>query len=75
MEQAELEGLRARIPEAKARRGGAWHRCRDCDKWYGSEDEEYGPCMYKHLRGEERFVTHGDHECDEPEELRARGYL
>ncbi len=75
MDMRELEALRRRIPEAKARAKGRWHHCRDCDKWYGSEDEEFGPCMYKHLRGDERFVTRGDHECDEPEELKARDYL
>src|SRR5213596_2637540 len=45
------------------------HLCKDCDKWYGQEDDEYGPCMYKHLRKEKRYVTFGYHECDEIEEL------
>ena len=48
------------------------HFCRDCDKWYGQEDDEYGPCMYKHLRKEKRYVTYGYHECDEAEELERR---
>lgn len=48
------------------------HVCKDCDKWYGQEDDEYGPCMYKHLRKEQRYVTHGFHECDETEELERR---
>jgi len=48
------------------------HMCKDCDKWYGQEDDEYGPCMYKHARKDERFVTYGAHECDEAEELQAR---
>ncbi len=46
--------------------------CKDCDKWYGQEDDEYGPCMYKHARKDERFVTYGYHECDEAEELQTR---
>lgn len=52
-----------------------WHQCMNCDKWYGAEDDEYGPCLYKHSREESRFVTHGSHLCDEEEELTARGLL
>ena len=48
------------------------HLCKDCDRWYGQEDDEYGPCMYKHLRKEKRYVTYGYHECDEAEELERR---
>jgi hypothetical protein len=48
------------------------HLCRDCDKWYGQEDDEYGPCMYKNFRKEKRYVTYGYHECDEVEELERR---
>lgn len=48
------------------------HLCKDCDKWYGQEDDEYGPCMYKHSRKEKRYVTYGYHECDEAEELERR---
>lgn len=48
------------------------HLCKDCDKWYGQEDDEYGPCMYKHLRKDKRYVTSGYHECDEAEELERR---
>jgi len=48
------------------------HRCKDCDRWYGQEDDEYGPCMYKHARKEKRYVTYGYHECDEAEELERR---
>lgn len=48
------------------------HLCKDCDRWYGQEDDEYGPCMYKHARKEKRYVTYGYHECDEPEELERR---
>ena len=48
------------------------HTCKDCDKWYGQEDDEYGPCMYKHLRKEKRYVTYGHHECDEADELERR---
>ena len=50
----------------------AKHLCKDCDKWYGQEDDEYGPCMYKHLRKEKRYVTYGSHACDEREELERR---
>jgi hypothetical protein len=39
--------------------------CRDCECWYGNEDEEYGPCTVKHRRGDKRYVTHGSHKCDE----------
>ena len=46
--------------------------CKDCDKWYGQEDDEYGPCMYKNARKEKRYVTYGYHECDEVEELQRR---
>lgn len=60
----------------QARRGLLdWHQCRNCDKWYGAEDDEYGPCLYKHAGGDERFVTHGGHLCDETEELRNRRLL
>jgi hypothetical protein len=48
------------------------HLCKDCDKWYGQEDDEYGPCMYKHARKDGRYVTYGYHECDELEELERR---
>ena len=56
--------LQAQLPQR--------HLCKDCDKWYGQEDDEYGPCMYKHLRKDKRYVTYGYHECDEPEELERR---
>ena len=56
--------LQAQLPQK--------HLCKDCDKWYGQEDDEYGPCMYKHFRKEERYVTYGYHECDELEELERR---
>ncbi len=48
------------------------HLCKDCDKWYGQEDDEYGPCMYKHHRKDTKYVTYGYHECDEVEELERR---
>ena len=48
------------------------HMCKDCDKWYGQEDDELGPCMFKHRRKEKRYVTYGFHECDEAEELERR---
>lgn len=75
MDPATIQGLKARLKELRARNAGPWHHCRDCPQWYGAEDDEYGPCMYKHLRGEERYVTPGGHECDEPQELRARGLI
>ena len=56
--------LQARLPQR--------HLCKDCDKWYGQEDDEYGPCMYKHARKDRRYVTYGFHECDEAEELERR---
>ncbi|RLG69744.1 MAG: hypothetical protein DRO11_07280 [Methanobacteriota archaeon] len=40
-------------------------RCKSCDKWYGSEDEGYGPCSIKHMRGDKQYITHALHECDE----------
>ena len=39
--------------------------CRDCDKWYGSEDDGYGPCTIKSQRGEKKPLTYGGHTCDE----------
>ncbi|HKZ49155.1 MAG TPA: hypothetical protein VJ397_10285 [Thermoplasmata archaeon] len=51
------------------------HRCRDCDKWYGQEDDELGPCMYKNARGEPRYLTAGGQACDEPEEIERRRRL
>jgi hypothetical protein len=39
--------------------------CPDCPLWYGAENDEYGPCQVKHARGDERFVTFGNHACDE----------
>ncbi|MFQ5553418.1 MAG: hypothetical protein ACE5EW_06840 [Thermoplasmata archaeon] len=65
----------AQVLNEARKRHPRWHHCKDCDKWYGAEDDEYGPCMYKDARGDDRFVTHGSHPCDEPEELRARGLL
>ena len=53
----------------------ARHQCKDCDKWYGQEDDEYGPCMYKNARKEKRYVTYGYHDCDEAEELQRRAEL
>ena len=51
------------------------HHCKDCDKWYGQEDDELGPCMYKHARGEPKFLTPGGMACDEREELERRSRL
>lgn len=75
MSTTEIQALKAKLQELRARHAGQWHHCRDCPRWYGAEDDEYGPCMYKHLRREERYVTPGGHECDEPQELRARGLI
>ncbi len=57
-------GLQALLPRK--------HLCKDCDKCYGQEDDEYGPCMYKHHRKDQKYVTYGYHECDEVEELERR---
>jgi hypothetical protein len=59
-----VKELQAQLPQK--------HLCKDCDKWYGQEDDEFGPCMYKHFRKEKRYVTHGYHECDEVDELERR---
>lgn len=68
---AKLRELRQEAAKGKRE----WHQCKDCDKWYGAEDDEYGPCLYKHARGDAKFVTLGGHLCDEPDELSARGLL
>ncbi len=39
--------------------------CRDCDKWYGAEDDGYGPCTIKSQRLEKKPLTYGGHDCDE----------
>ena len=39
--------------------------CRECDKWYGSEDDGYGPCTVKNQRADKKPLTYGAHECDE----------
>lgn len=62
--EGRIAELQARLPRK--------HLCKDCDKWYGQEDDEYGPCMYKHHRKEKKYVTYGYHECDEAEELERR---
>lgn len=45
--------------------------CKDCEMWYGAEDDGYGPCSIKHARGDDEYLTHGFHDCDEPEWLEA----
>ena len=60
----EAAALQAQLPRL--------HLCKDRDKWYGQEDDEYGPCTYKNARKERKYLTHGSHACDEPEELRQR---
>ena len=42
-------------------------RCKDCNKWYGAESDEFGPCMVKHMREDKKHLTHGSHICDEEE--------
>ena len=44
--------------------------CKSCEKWYGGEDDGYGPCAIKHMRGDKRFITYGYHVCDELEYFR-----
>ncbi len=61
---ARIDALQGQLPRK--------HLCKDCDKWYGQEDDEYGPCMYKHHRKDKKYVTYGYHECDEVEELERR---
>jgi hypothetical protein len=39
--------------------------CKDCQYWYGAEDDEVGPCSIKNMRGEKRYMTIGHHDCDE----------
>jgi len=39
--------------------------CKDCENWYGAEDDEFGPCMIKSLRGDARYITQGVFACDE----------
>jgi len=45
-------------------------QCKDCDKWYGGEDDEFGPCNLKHMRGDRNYITFGYRDCDEPDMLR-----
>lgn len=40
-------------------------QCKDCENWYGAEDDEFGPCMLKSMRGERRYITQGVFDCDE----------
>jgi len=46
-------------------RGGETMRCKNCEKWYGAEDDDYGPCSIKHARGDKKHITYGEHRCDE----------
>jgi len=39
--------------------------CKDCQYWYGAEDDEVGPCSIKNMRGDKRYMTIGRHDCDE----------
>jgi len=69
-----LGGVRLGMTKADVRRtwGSSYGRCRDCDRWYGQEDDELGPCMYKHARADAKHLTPGGMACDEPEELERR---
>ncbi len=40
-------------------------RCKDCRKWYGAEDDGFGPCSIKNSRGDGRYITFAMHKCDE----------
>ncbi len=40
-------------------------RCKDCEKWYGAEDDGFGPCSIKNARGDAKYITFGMHRCDE----------
>lgn len=46
-------------------------QCKDCEMWYGAEDDGYGPCSIKHARGDDEYLTYGFHDCDEDEWLEA----
>ncbi|MHB8587019.1 MAG: hypothetical protein ACYDDF_14415 [Thermoplasmatota archaeon] len=46
-----------------------------CRYWYGAEDDEFGPCQLKTARADSRFVTFGEHDCDEPQALREYGVV
>lgn len=39
--------------------------CKNCEKWYGSDDDGFGPCSIKNGRGDKRFITFACHHCDE----------
>ena len=41
-------------------------RCKECAFWYGGEDFGFGPCQLKMQRGDRAYITHGQHDCDEP---------
>jgi len=57
--------MRARPDGRSMDQAGAPLHCRDCRLWYGAENDEYGPCQIKQSRGDARFVTFGNHRCDE----------
>lgn len=40
-------------------------KCKDCENWFGAEDREQGPCMLKNMRGDQKYITTGTHDCDE----------
>jgi len=40
-------------------------KCKDCENWFGAEDGEQGPCMLKNMRGDQKYITTGAHDCDE----------
>ena len=40
-------------------------QCKDCPQWYGGEDFGLGPCRLKRARAADRYITYGQHACDE----------
>ena len=39
--------------------------CKNCEKWYGADDDGFGPCSIKNSRGDKRYITFAFHRCDE----------
>jgi hypothetical protein len=67
----DAEGPPAAAAEAPVRASGQPNgaipilHCRDCPLWYGGEDDGWGPCLIKHGRGDQRYLTYGGHVDDE----------
>jgi hypothetical protein len=51
--------------DAKAMKAKTPLKCKDCENWFGAEDGEQGPCMIKNMRGDQKYITKGMHDCDE----------